>query len=105
MRYMPHSSHSSWFDHPHFVSNTDHDALQHNMFLHFPVTSSLLAPDTIFLSTLISNILSLRSSLSVTDQVSHAYKTTGKVIVLYILMSVSLDSKWKTKYYVLRAER
>jgi hypothetical protein len=45
--------------------------------LHSPVTSSLLGPN-ILLSTLFSNTLSLCSSLSVRDQVSHPYKTTGK---------------------------
>ena len=47
--------------------------------LHSPVTSSLLGPN-IFLSTLFSNTLSRRSSLSVSDQVSHPCKTTGKII-------------------------
>jgi len=42
-------------------------------FLNFPVTSSLLGPN-ILLSTLISDTLSLRSSLNVSDQVSHRYK-------------------------------
>jgi len=32
---------------------------------------------------LILNTVSLRSSLNVSDQVSHPYKTTGKVIVLF----------------------
>jgi len=50
-------------------------------FLHSPVTSSLLGPNT--LNTLFSNILSLRSSLNVSDQVSHPYKTTGKITVPY----------------------
>jgi hypothetical protein len=45
-------------------------------FLHSPVTSSLLGPN-ILLRTLFSNTLSLCSSLSVRDQVSHQYKTTG----------------------------
>jgi len=53
-------------------------------FLHSPVTSSLLGPN-ILLNTLFSNTLSLRSSLIVSDQVSHPYETTGKIIVLYIL--------------------
>ena len=50
--------------------------------LHPPVTSFLLGPH-IFLSTLFSNTLSLRSSLNTRDQVSHPFKTRGKIIVLY----------------------
>ena len=49
-------------------------------FLRSPVTSSLLAPN-ILLNTLFSNTLELRSSLHVSDQVSHPYKTTGKIIL------------------------
>ena len=63
--------------------------------LHALFTSSLLGPN-ILPSTLLSNILSLRSSLTVSDQVSHPYKTTGKIIVMYILICKFLDS-WKTK--------
>jgi hypothetical protein len=40
--------------------------------LHSPVTSSLLGSN-ILLNTLFSNTLSLRSSLNVSDQVSHTY--------------------------------
>ena len=54
-------------------------------FLHSPVTPSLLGPN-VLLSTLSSNTLSLRSSLNVSGQVSHPYKTTGRIIVLYILI-------------------
>jgi hypothetical protein len=46
---------------------------------------SLLGPN-ILLSALFSNTLSLRSSLNVSNQVSHPYRTTGKIIVLYILI-------------------
>ena len=46
-------------------------------FLHSPVTSSLLGPNTL-LNTLFSNTFSLRSSLNVSDQFSHPYRTTGK---------------------------
>ena len=49
-------------------------------FLHSPVKSSLLGPNTL-LNTLFSNTLSLRSSLNVSDQVSQPYKTTGKIAV------------------------
>ena len=44
-------------------------------FPHSPVTPSLLGPN-ILLNTLFSNSLSLCSTLNVSDQVSHPYKTT-----------------------------
>jgi hypothetical protein len=47
-------------------------------FLYSPVTSSLLGQD-ILLNAIFSNTLSLRSSLNVSDQVAHPYKTTGKI--------------------------
>jgi len=50
-------------------------------FLHFPVTSSLWNPNT-FLSVLFSYTLSLRCSLSVSDQVLYPNKTAGKTIYL-----------------------
>ena len=65
-------------------------------FLHSPVTSSLLAPN-ILLNTLFSNIHSLRSSLNVTDQVSHPCRTTGKIIMTWILFVVFLDIKVEDK--------
>jgi hypothetical protein len=43
--------------------------------------------------TLFSNTLSLCSSLNVRDQVSHPYRTTGKIIVLYIQIFTFLHSK------------
>ena len=54
-------------------------------FLHSSVTSSLLGPNTL-LSTLFSNTLSLRSSLNVSDQVPHPYRTAGNIIVYYIIL-------------------
>jgi hypothetical protein len=38
------------------------------------------------LNTLFSNTLRLCSSLKARDRVSHPYRTTGKIIVLFILM-------------------
>jgi len=42
-------------------------------------------------------ILSLCSSLNVSDKVSHPYKIIGKIIVLYISKVVFSDRKLKTK--------
>jgi len=56
-------------------------------FLHSPVTSSLLGPN-ILLNTLFSNTLSLRSSLNVSDQVSHPYKTTGIIVIIIIIIII-----------------
>ena len=79
-RYMPCPSHSR-FDHPNsiwwaFSSSTC-------SLLHSPVTSSLVGPNTL-LSSLFSDTFSLGSSFNVTDQVSHPYKTTGKIVAVYI---------------------
>ena len=56
-------------------------------FLHSPLTSSLLGPN-IPLNTLFSNTLSLRSSLSVNDQISHPYKTTCISVCVCIYMKL-----------------
>ena len=64
-------------------------------FLHSPVSSPHLGPN--ILSTLFSDTLSPRSSLHVSDQVSHPHKTTGKIMVLSILIFKFLVANWKTK--------
>jgi hypothetical protein len=61
-------------------------------FLHPPVTSSLFGPN-ILLTTLFSNTLSLCSTLNVRDQVSKPYRTAGKIIALYSLIFMFLDSR------------
>jgi hypothetical protein len=60
-------------------------------FLHFPVTSSLLGTN-ILLTIRFSNTLNLRSSLNVSAHVSHPYRTTVRIIILYILIFKFLDS-------------
>ena len=64
--------------------------------LHSPITSSLLGPN-ILLNTMFSNTISFLSSHNVNGQVSHPYKTTGKIIVLYILIFKFLDSNLEDK--------
>ena len=65
-------------------------------FLHSPVAPSSLGP-IIFLSTLFSNTPSLCSSLSLRDQVSHLYKTTGRILFLCTSICIFVDTKQKTK--------
>ena len=79
----PHSLHAPPFSffsilspEQYWVRSTDHSSSSLCSILHSPVTSSLLGPN-ILLSTLFSNILSLRSYLNISDQVSHPNKTTG----------------------------
>jgi hypothetical protein len=67
-------------------------------FLQPPVTSSLLGPN-IQLSTLFSDTLNLCSSLDVRDKVSHPYKTTGRIIVFYILIFTFLGSIQEDKRF------
>jgi len=65
-------------------------------FLYSPDTSSLLDP-SIPLNTLFSYNFSLSSSLNVSDQVSHPYKTAGKITFLCILIFKCFDSKLEDK--------
>ena len=81
-RHMPSPSHSSRFYHPHNIG-WGVQIIKSSLcnLLHSPVTSSLLGPN-ILLNTMFSDTLSFLSSRNVSDQVSHPYKTTGKIIVL-----------------------
>ena len=96
-RYMPRPSHSYWFYHLYYIGwGVQIIKFLLCSFLYSPLTSSLLGPN-VLLNTLFSNTLSLRSSLSVSDQVSHPYKTTCRIIVLCILIFKFWIANWKTK--------
>ena len=82
MRHIPRPSHSSRFYYP---DNTGWGVqiIQLPIVQRPPLPCYLVPPrPNILLSALFSNILSLRSSLNVRDQVSHPYKTTGRITVL-----------------------
>jgi hypothetical protein len=91
---MPCPSHASWLDHSNY--STSYEAPHDAFFFKPPVTSSLFSPN-ILLSTLFSNTLSLCSYLNVREQVWHPYKTTGKIIIFYILIFMFLDSRREDK--------
>ena len=62
----------------------------------FRIFSSLLGPK-IPLNTMFSNTLNFLSSRNVSDQASHPYKRTEKIIVLYISIFNFLDSNLEDK--------
>ena len=71
------------------IAGEEYRSLRYSLcnFLHSPVTSFLLGANILFI-TLLLDTLSLRSSHNVSDQVSHPYKITGRILVLYILIFI-----------------
>jgi len=98
-RYIPRPSHSSWFDHRK-IFGEQYRSLSSSLcsFFQSSVTSFLLGPN-IFFNTLFSDTLNLCSSLNVGDQVSHPYKTTGNITVVYIFIFIFLDRKLEDKRF------
>jgi hypothetical protein len=62
------------------VRTTEHKAPCYVVFSTPPPPASCLLRPNVLLSTLFSKTLSLHSSLNVSDQVSHPYKTTGTIM-------------------------
>jgi hypothetical protein len=97
--YIPYPSHPPWLYHSNYTWRRVHNLwslLCSSLQLY--ITSSLFIPN-IFLGTLFSHTLSLCSFYNVRDQVSHPYRTTGKIIPLYILIFMFLDSRWEDKRF------
>jgi fucose permease len=80
------------------ANNTGYEVPSLGSFLQPPNIPSLFGPN-ILLNSLFSYrpALSLCSCLNVRDQVSHPYKTTGKILVLCILIFTFLDSKHEAR--------
>jgi hypothetical protein len=76
---------------------TSYDAPHYAIF-----SSTLLLPPSwvqIFSSPPCSKTFNLHSSLTVRDQVSHPYKTRGKIIVLHILIFRFLERRREERFW------
>jgi hypothetical protein len=93
---LPHSCYMPRQSHPLRLNNSNYTwrrvQISKLHVMQCPVTSFLFCPN-ILLSTLFSNTLSLCSALNVIDQVSHPYRTTGKIVILYIHIFTFFDSR------------
>ena len=67
-----------------WVRSTNHLAPRYAISSIPPFNSALLGPN-ILLNTMFSNIFNFLSSRNVSDQVSHPYKTKGKIRILQIV--------------------
>jgi hypothetical protein len=74
----------------HFISLRSKYSPQHAVLKHPQSMFFYIVPQPINIQ---KHPLSLCSSLNVRDQVSHLYRTTGKIIVLYILIFMFIDSR------------
>jgi hypothetical protein len=64
-----------------------------------PALPSPHTPASHFFKIHLNIILSLRSSPNMSYHVSHPYKTTGRITILYILIFIFLDSKLEDKTF------
>jgi hypothetical protein len=90
--------HPPWLDHSNYIwRKVRVMTLPSMQFSPSFYVSSVFCPN-ILLNILFSNTFSLCSSLNVRVQVSHPYKTTGKITVLYILLFTLLNSSYMYTY-------
>jgi hypothetical protein len=92
---MPCPSPSPWF---HRFNNIGIIQIMKLLILQSPTASyySLLGP---YLLNTLPNTLNFYSSPIVRDQISHPYRTTGKIIIWHILLIVLLDSRREDKIF------
>jgi hypothetical protein len=84
--YMPSPPRPPWFDHFNYTWRR----VMKLLIVQFSSTSCYFGP-SVLCSTVFS--ISLCSSLNIRDKVSHPHKTTGKIMVLYILIFTFLGSR------------
>jgi hypothetical protein len=66
----------------------------------YPPSCHFISPKSKYsLITLFSKTLNVCSSLNMKDQVSYPYNTTGKIIVLYLLIFTFKDSRQEDKRF------
>jgi hypothetical protein len=80
---MPRPSHPPWLHHSNYTWKRI-QVMKLFIMQFSPTSCRFISLHSNILSSLFSNSLNLCSSLNVKDQVSHPYRTTGKIIVLYI---------------------
>jgi hypothetical protein len=87
---LPHSQVPATCPYPETVRSSPHP--------HIPL------PEDILLNTLFSNTLSLCSSLNVSDQVSHPYKTTGNTVELAGVRVINILSRESGKILLFKSD-
>jgi len=92
--YTPYPSHAPWLDHPNKIWWSV-QVMKLIIMQSSPVFCHIISFRSILLSTPFSYKFSLCYSLSVRQQVSHPYKTTGKITVVYI----HLGKRWEDKVF------